>query len=130
MRLIYFLFLLMILGSCSGDSLPKEIIPPKKMQDVFWDYLRADVYTTDFIVADSTKNAATENIRLQNIVFTNHKVSKQQFYKSYDYYLEHPELMTSLLDSMMSIQNRWKIKTSDTSIQKSKKPLKNLRGME
>ncbi len=129
MRLIYFLFLLMILGSCSGDSLPKEIIPPKKMQDVFWDYLRADVYTTDFIVTDSTKNAVTENIRLQNIVFANHKVSKQQFYKSYNYYLEHPELMTSLLDSMMVIQNRRQINLSDTILKKREKPLKNLKVM-
>ncbi|MEO7264732.1 MAG: DUF4296 domain-containing protein [Ferruginibacter sp.] len=129
MKLIYFLFLLVILGSCSGDSLPKEIIPPTQMQDVLWDYLRADVYTTDFIVTDSTKNAVTENIRLQKIVFAKHKVSKQQFYKSYNYYLEHPELMTQLLDSMMAMQNRKQINISDSILQKREKPLKNLKVM-
>ncbi len=129
MRLVYFLFLLMMLASCSGDSFPKEIIPPKKMQDVFWDYLRADVYTTDYIATDSTKNAVAENLRLQNIVFANHKVSKEQFYKSYNYYLDHPELMTRLLDSMMAIQNRKQININDTIQQKLEKPLKNLKVM-
>ena len=129
MRLTYSLFLLVMLGSCSGDSIPKEIIPPKKMQDVFWDYLRADVYTTDYIVPDSNRNAVAENLRLQNIVFANHKVSKEQFYKSYNYYLDHPELMTQLLDSMMAIQNRKQIILSDTALQKQNKPLKSLKVM-
>jgi hypothetical protein len=119
-----------MLGSCAGDSFPKEIIPPKKMQDVFWDYLRADVYTTDFIATDSTKNAVAENLRLQNIVFANHKVSKEQFYKSYNYYLDHPELMTRMLDSMMAIQNRKQIILSDTALQRRNKPLKNLKVMQ
>lgn len=125
MKLTYFFFLLMMLASCSGDSFPKDIITPKKMQDVFWDYLRADVYTTDFIVTDSTKNAVTENIRLQKIVFAKHKVTREQFYKSYHYYIEHPELMTQLLDSMMAVQNRRQIIISDTiHLEKAPKNLK------
>ena len=86
------------------------------MQELLWDYLRADVYTTDYIATDSTKNAAAESIALQKYVFKKHKVTKEQFYTSYQYYLKHPALMVNILDSMLAIQNRKEIVAkSDTA---------------
>ncbi|MEO6405751.1 MAG: DUF4296 domain-containing protein [Ferruginibacter sp.] len=121
MKIIQAFAVLVLLCSCQDDSLPKEILPPKKMQEVFWDYLRADVYTTDFIAVDSTKNAVAENLRLQNIVFKTHKVTKEQFYKSYNYYLDHPAKMNSILDSMMAVQARRQIILNDTTRRKQLK---------
>ena len=117
MRLISLLLLVCCVYSCK-ESPEKNILPPQKMQEVFWDYLKADVYTTDYIVPDSTKVAQAENIRLQQLIFEKHKVSREQFYKSYDFYLKHPGIMTTLLDSMMAVEARKhleKPKIRDTS---------------
>lgn len=103
MRLLLVILIAASLASCKGrDDLPKGIMPPEKMQRVFWDYLRADIYTQDFIAKDSTKNMILENLRLQDKVFALHKITKEQFYNSYTYYSNHKELMTKMLDSMIA----------------------------
>jgi hypothetical protein len=104
-------FLVIILFSCSSKStVPRGILEPKVMQSVFWDYIRADVYSRDFIKKDSSKNDTLENIRLQNRVFNYYKISREDFYRSYKYYSAHPELMRNMIDTMLANQNRGPIK--------------------
>lgn len=76
------------------------------MQAVFWDYIRADIFTDEFIKKDSAKNSAVENARLQQQVFFKHKVSRETFYRSYDYYLKHQGLMKDLVDTMLVRQQK------------------------
>ena len=93
--------------SCgSKNELPKGIIEPKKMERVLWDYLRADVYATDYLRRDSILNDTIENAKLQQRVFDFYNVSKESFYKSYEYYLRHSDIMKDMLDSMTMKQNR------------------------
>jgi hypothetical protein len=107
---------LIIFFSCNSKStLPKDIIKPEKMQAVLWDYFQADAYTEQFIKKDSTKNYVLENINLQNKVFDIHKVSKEEFYRSYNYYKSNPELMRPLLDSIL-----FKAESKRTSIMNKK----------
>ena len=103
------------LFSCSNDSFPDNILKPEKMQAVFWDYIRADVFTNEFIKKDSTKNPDVENARLQQQVFTKHKVSKETFYRSYDFYLKHQPLMKNLMDTMLLRQQKIIPKIKDTA---------------
>ena len=111
--------LLTLIFSCSGkNDLPSGILQPQKMQEVFWDYIRADVYTTNFIKRDSLTIPAVENLKLQNSIFKIHHITKEEFYKSYIYYSNHKELMTTMIDSMIAKQQREKQKfipiTKDT----------------
>jgi len=93
--------------SCKGkNDLPAGILPEKKMQEVFWDFVKADVYAFDHIRHDSTKNAAIENLKLQNSIFKLHHVTREEFYKSYTYYSNHKELMSTMIDSMLAKQQR------------------------
>lgn len=91
--------------ACKHDKLPKDIIPPAKMEAVFWDYVQADVFAKDFVSLDSTKNAVKENALLQEAVFNKHNISREVFDKSYKYYVVNEKLMTALLDSISSKQN-------------------------
>lgn len=110
MRTLSAALILVLLFSCnSKKKLPYGILEPQKMQSVFWDYIRADVYAKDFIKKDSSGNDTTENIKLQNKVFNFYNISRKDFYKSYDYYAAHPDLMNVLMDSMLAKQNRIKI---------------------
>ncbi len=110
MRKLFAACILILLFSChKKKTVPEGILEPKKMQLVFWDYIRADVYARDFIKKDNAANDTLENLKLQNKIFSFYKISKEDFYKSYDYYTKHPELMNTLMDSMIAKQNRLKL---------------------
>ncbi|HMK05317.1 MAG TPA: DUF4296 domain-containing protein [Ferruginibacter sp.] len=96
------LFVVMALASCGKKNpIPPGILVPDKMQAVLWDVIRADAFTTDFIKKDSAKNAAEENIGLQQKIFSMHHVSKEDFYTSYDYYKLNTTLMKDMIDTML-----------------------------
>ncbi len=106
------------LFSCGNKNpIPSGILKPAKMQAVLWDVLRADVFTFDFVQKDSTKKPEQELVKLQQQIFAIHKISKDEFYKSYEYYKEHPEIMQPVLDSMINK------KTRDKFIETKAKPL-------
>lgn len=87
----------------------KEKQPPvsqKKMEQVIWDMMRADVYTSQFLRKDSSINDTLENIRLQQKIFNQYKISKKDFEVSYAYYLSKPEIMKAILDSILARQSR------------------------
>lgn len=110
MRIAPYCCILILFISCAKSKFPDDVIQPEKMQAVFWDVMRADILTTDYIMKDSSKIPTLENITLQKKIFLVHGVTKDQFYKSFDYYAKHPGLMTTLLDSVVAKQNRNKFK--------------------
>lgn len=102
MRLISLLLILALL-SCSGkDNIPKGILKPSQMEPVFWDYMRADVYTSEFYKGDSTNDATLQNLKMQETIFKKYSVSREQFEKSLSYYLNHPEILSPLADSLLA----------------------------
>jgi hypothetical protein len=105
MRKFINLFILLLIA-CSCNNRPKDILPPSKMKAVLWDYIQADTFTTDYISKDSSKNPALENAGLQKTIFNFHHVTKEEFYKSYNYYLKHGNEMQVMLDSIVVQKNR------------------------
>jgi Domain of unknown function (DUF4296) len=94
---------IVFLFSCGDKSgVSSGIIKPAKMQKVLFDVLRAEAFVFDFVKKDSVKNLEAESVKLQQQIFAVHKVTKEEFYKSYDFYKTHPDLMQPLLDSMIS----------------------------
>ena len=71
------------------------------MQAVLWDMIKAQAFTDQFVKKDTTKNANNENLKLQQEIFTIHHVSKETFYKSYDYYKSNSGLLNQMLDSII-----------------------------
>mgnify|MGYP003477589612 FL=1 len=108
-RLGYLLFGLVMLPACKNkDTIPEGILKPEKMQVVLWDVIRADAFTADFIKKDSAKNAAAENLKLQQQIFAIHKITKADFYNSYDYYKSNTPLIKNILDSLIKKAERSK----------------------
>ncbi len=108
-----FLFLsLIIFISCRNkNDIPSGILKPEKMQVVLWDVIKADAFTTEFIKKDSTKNAVLENLKLQKQIFAIHHISKEEFYKSYDYYKLNSVKLKIILDSMLVTAERDRYKS-------------------
>jgi hypothetical protein len=108
MRLIIILLTsLFLISSCGNkDKLPAGILKPDKMQAVLWDVIKADVFTAEFIKKDTAKNAAAENLKLQQQIFAIHKISKAGFYNSYDYYKLNSTAFKKIIDSMITLAER------------------------
>jgi hypothetical protein len=105
--IIILLISLFLINSCGNkDKLPAGLLKPDKMQAVLWDVIKADVFTTEFIKKDSAKNAAAENLKLQQQIFAIHKISKADFYNSYDYYKLNSTAFKKIIDSMIAQAER------------------------
>ncbi|MEJ7588409.1 MAG: DUF4296 domain-containing protein [Ferruginibacter sp.] len=103
MKLLLVSIVLYCLVGCSDkDRGTSGILDKEKMETVMWDFIKADVFTENFIKKDSLKNPAVENMQLQNKIFSHHNISKEDFYKSYDYYMAHNDVMKIILDSLSS----------------------------
>lgn len=104
-----FVFVLFFLISCGNNNeTPPGILNPKKMQVVLWDIIKAEAYTAEMVKTDSVKKAADENLKMQQQVFSIHKITRNEFYKSYDYYKKNPAVFKVMLDSMIAQSGRQK----------------------
>jgi len=63
---------------------------------------QADQYAALYLAKDSAHvDRKTETLRLYEEVFRLHQVSREEFSKSYQYYLKHPKLNQLLFDSVI-----------------------------
>ena len=109
MKIPILLIGLTLMSSCGNkDKLPAGVLNPVKMQAVLWDVIKADVFTTDYIKKDSSKNATAENLKLQQQIFAIHKITKADFYTSYDYYKTNTVEFKKIIDSMVTQAERKK----------------------
>ncbi len=101
MRYFSSTLLFLLIFSCNHkEGIPNDIIKPEKMQLILSDFIKSDVYTMEIIKKQSLGNDTVSNLRIQQIIFNHYKISRNDFYKSYQYYYIHPELMVSVLDSI------------------------------
>lgn len=102
-----FIIIISCIFSCKNkDDASLGILKFDKMQAVLWDVIQAEALTVQFIKKDSLLNAPLENLKLQQQIFSEHQTNKEEFYKSYQYYSGHIQLMRSLLDSMTTMAER------------------------
>jgi hypothetical protein len=100
-------FLLIVIGCGNKDRIPSGIIPKDSMQHILWDMIQADQYAKQFLVKDSAKkNIRLERIKLYQEVFLIHHITKDQFQKSYQFYITRPDLTKIIFDSMAASGNR------------------------
>ena len=98
---------LLVAGSCSDkNSIPSGILSREDMQNVLFDMILADQYTNNLAKDSAHINLKLEDLRLYDEVFQLHHVSREQFNRSYKYYMDHPELTQPLLDSLQAMGNR------------------------
>ena len=98
--------LLVVVGLAAGcrgkNHVPSGVLPREKMESVLWDMIQADQYSS-FLTKDSAHvDLKLERLRLYEQVFLLHGVSRDQFRKSYDYYMAHPDLTEALFDSLQT----------------------------
>lgn len=100
MKNLSFIFVL-LLFSCTEVKLADNILSQQEMEIILWEQMKADAFTKEFISKDSSKDLSLENEKLQQKIFAKYKVDKNDFYKTYQYYLKHEYLMKTVLDSII-----------------------------
>jgi hypothetical protein len=102
---------LLIFISCGNkNKIPEGVLKPDIMQAILWDVIKADAFTAEITRKDSVKKTADVNLKLQQQIFTIHKITRENFYKSYDYYKENPGKLKVILDSIIMQAERYKAK--------------------
>jgi Domain of unknown function (DUF4296) len=77
------------------------------MQKILWDMIQADQFAKQFIVKDSAKkNVSVETMKLYDEIFQIHHITKQEFQKSYQFYVGRPDILKIIFDSLAAQGNR------------------------
>jgi hypothetical protein len=96
-----------VVCACSNkDDAPSGIIPKEKMEAVLWDMIQAERFTSTFMAKDSAKNIKLENFKLYSQIFDLHQIDKEDFIKSYQFYLSRPDISRVMFDSLTTRSNR------------------------
>ena len=107
MRILIYLVVAFLFTACiNKNEVPKDVIKPQKMQEVMMDMLLADAVNSDLSMRDTSFKLFVQNKYLFEQIFKNHKISKSQFYNSYNYYLSHPDIFKPITDSLVTISER------------------------
>ena len=100
-RSIPVLFLFMLLSCGPRSSTPEGILPPDRMEAVLWDLIRSGEFLNGYLLyKDTMTDRTAESLKWYDKVLAMHKLSKQEFRHSYDWYRENPKMMTEVLDSL------------------------------
>jgi hypothetical protein len=130
MSRLFCLVCLVFLFSCK-EKQPKDIIPQNQMKMVLWDMMRVDELANynmkkDTLFGDLAKPYYKE-------VFRVHHITQKEFKRNLDYYLDHPDMFKSVLDSLQTMVDRpqpidssWKRKTPQADIPAPSKNLDSL----
>ena len=104
----FFVLLIVVIGfaDCTDNGKAhKNILLQEKMKLVLFDVLRAQEYATLKYAGDTTATNKNMAVMLQQ-VFDLHKISKDDFYESFNYYEAHPSENKQLFDSLSSYTNQ------------------------
>ncbi|MDQ6814994.1 MAG: DUF4296 domain-containing protein [Bacteroidota bacterium] len=81
------------------------------MQKVVYDLIRVDEFINNFVLKDSTVNIKNKRSILYEQVFKVNNTTRKEFYTSYKYYQQHPDIQKGLFDSLYESLNRKKLDT-------------------
>ena len=108
MKIFFILLLISLLTSCGGGDAnrPADVLPPKKMQVILWDMIKADELVSYQSGIDTSVNKKGESIKLYSQVLNIHKISEQEFKRSMEFYQKNPKELKVVLDSLRTISER------------------------
>jgi Domain of unknown function (DUF4296) len=112
------LLLLCVFGmvACSDTKKPPaNIIGPEKFQKILADVILADALSVERSFKDTSLKIKDANAAYFLKIFELHGVTKNEFMRSYNFYLSRPDLLRVISDSVSSVLNRENLQlTTDT----------------
>jgi DNA-directed RNA polymerase len=109
MKKAAYICLLFIFIGCSSKPAPKDILSVDKMQKVVYDLMQVDQYLNNFVIKDSLADIKKKRSVYYEQVFKLNNTNRKEFYTSYKYYQQHPDMQKVLFDSISAKAGRGKI---------------------
>lgn len=101
------LFCTLVYSSCKESLVPPDrLLPPEQMQKVLWDVLEMQALAEALTEKDTANLEEIRARALTQKVFRMHRIDSTLFNESYQWYLQHPPAMSSLLDSLFIHQQK------------------------
>ena len=104
--LLFFSTVIFTVSCSEKNKIPDGILSPVKMQAVLTDILVADVLNNERILKDSALKLPAENASYFLKVFQLHNTTKNEFNRSYHFYLKRSDLLKVITDSIASVVNQ------------------------
>ena len=101
--------LLSIFIGCSKSPVPKDILAVDKMQKVVYELMQVDQYLNNLVIKDSLADIKKKRSIYYEQVFKLNNTNRKEFYTSYKYYQQHPDMQKVLFDSISAKAGRRKI---------------------
>jgi hypothetical protein len=106
MRLMILLLLLVLLGCSETKKTPENILGPEKFQEVLTDVMLADALSTERSFKDTALKIKDANAAYFLKIFEIHGTNKNEFMRSYNFYLSRPDFLRVISDSVSAALNR------------------------
>lgn len=107
------LLLLFIQTSCRNET-KTVIIPVDSMKLIMWDMMKADEWFNRKLIQDTNAIRNKEDVKMYEMVFKVHGVTRERYFASYRYYEGRPVSFKRLLDSLDALANRERLKRYET----------------
>lgn len=116
MRQILLLLCVIGMAACSETKkTPANVLEPDKFQKVLTDVMLADALSTERSFKDTSLKIKDANAAYFLKVFEIHGTTKNEFMRSYNFYLSRPDLLRVISDSVSAVLNRENLRlTTDT----------------
>lgn len=96
----------LLLAACTTKpEVPKDILPPAKMEAITWDLIRADGLLTHILASDTLTPPLEKRTQLYQQVLRIHEVSREQYKRSFTFYQNRPDLLREVFTGMTEKAN-------------------------
>lgn len=100
-KIIVYLACMLLILSCGKDNKPPSpLIQPAQMKGILWDMITAQSLAAEMASKDSVIDVAIQTKKLSKEVFIIHHIDSATFNKSYNWYVQHPDILKTLFDSL------------------------------
>src|ERR1700729_217286 len=101
MRRLTVLLIMMMAGCSNRSSVPNDIIQPDSMQRIMRDVILAEQYSVQYLPKDSLKpDKLKANEDLLEAIFRIHRITREDFKKSLQFYESRPDMSKKIFDSL------------------------------
>ena len=105
-KLLFCVFISQIFFQCTSDKIPSDVLSVNQLKGIVWDLMKAGEVALNDTIHHKEIDLAAEETMLFQKVFALHHIDKNTFYKSYDFYIQHPEWNSILMDSVNAVASR------------------------
>lgn len=123
MRGVLLIFVIVFAFGCADKSkIPKDIIPQERMEKIMWDMLQADRFVNQYVdKPGDTVEKKEEMFKVYQKVFNLHGISRDEFLKSYKFYLGRPDITRTIFDSISAQAERKRKEIYETKVDTMKR---------